>query len=177
MADAVLYPINDVLEVRSHLFTFAKTRLQTPLMRVGLTEAAFQPVYLKSERESERWAVTAEICQQIAEVARAHGVQTLFVLIPASYQVDTAIFRQYARGFGLDRAQIDLDQPHRIMGDLLHRAGIPVIDALPALRRAFAAGARPYGYVDRHFSPEGHEIVARLIEKPVAELLRAGGSR
>lgn len=177
LVDAVFYPINDFLEVRSHLFILVKTRLQTLLMRLGLTEAAFQPVYLLSERESQRWTVTTELCQQIADLARGHGLPTLVVLIPASYHVDTTIFRQYADGFGLDRAQIDLDQPNRIMDSLLHRAGIPVIDALPALRRAFSAGAHPYGRVDRHFSPEGHQIVANLIEEPVAELLRKRGSR
>lgn len=172
--DAVFYPINDFLEVRSHLFTAVKTRLQTPLMRLRLTEAQFASVYLRSERESERWTITLEICRQIAEVARTHGVPTLFVLIPASYQVDTTIFRQYAEGFGLDPQQIDLDQPNRIMGERLHGTGIPVIDALPALRRAFAEGARPYGYVDRHFSAEGHEIIADLIQERVAALLKTG---
>jgi hypothetical protein len=173
VVDAWLYPINDALEVRSHLFILLKNWLQAPLMRLGLTEAEFYPVYLKSEVESERWAITAETCRQIAEVAKSHGIPMLVVQIPASYQVDTAIFRKYTQGFRLDPSAIDLDQPNRIMQARLHQAGIHVIDALPALRQAFAAGVRPYGSVDRHFSPEGHEIVAALVQDTVAGLLVA----
>lgn len=172
MVDAWFYPVNDFFEVRSHLFVFIKSRLQTPFMRLGLTEAAFGSVYLKSERDSSRWDTTTKICRQISDLAKERGIPTLVVLIPASYQVDTAIFRQYARGFGIDVSQVDLEQPNRLMGERLRAAGLRVIDALPALRSAFLAGARPYGHVDRHFSPAGHAIVAALIEEPVADLLR-----
>ena len=173
IVDAWLYPVNDALEVRSHLFILLKNWLQAPLMRLGLTEAEFYPVYLKSEVDSERWAITAEMCQQIAEVARSHGLPMLVGQIPASYQVDTAIFRKYTKGFRLDPSGIDLDQPDRIMGEKLRNAGISVVDALPALRQAFAAGVRPYGSVDRHLSPDGHEIVAALVQDTVAALLGA----
>jgi hypothetical protein len=80
---------------------------------------------------------------------------------------------KYVAGFKLDRADIDLDQPNRVMQEQLRSAGIRVVDALPALRHAFAEGVRPYGYVDRHFSPDGHAIVADLIQDTVAVLLRA----
>ena len=173
VVDAWFYPINDALEVRSHLFILLKNWLQAPLMRLGLTEAEFYPVYLKSEAGSERWAITAETCRQIAEVARSYGIPMLVVQIPASYQVDTAIFRKYTEGFKLDPSGIDLEQPDRIMQERLRQAGIHVIDALPVLRQAFAAGVRPYGSVDRHLSPDGHEIVAALVQDTVAGLLVA----
>jgi hypothetical protein len=141
-------------------------------MQVGLTEAAFQPVYLRSEEQSGRWAVATDIVREVADLATARGVPLLVVMLPASYQVDTTIFRQYAEGFRLNAEHVDLDQPNRIMGERLRRAGVPLVDVLSALREAFAAGARPYGYVDRHFSPEGHAVVARQIEGPVAAALR-----
>ena len=44
-------------------------------------------------------------------------------------------------------------------------------DALPSLRDAFAVGTKPYGRVDRHFSPEGHATVANLIASAVVSYL------
>ena len=169
--DAIFYPINDFFEVRSHLFVFLKTSLQTTLMRLGLTETYFEDVFFRSEATSDRWSVTAEICREIAAEGEALGIPTIFVLIPASYQVDTDIFHQYIRGFGIDTAAIDIDQPNHLLGAALRERSLHVIDALPALRDAFAAGTRPYGRVDRHFSPEGHATVADLVTSAVATYL------
>ena len=171
MVDALFYPINDFFEVRSHFFTLLKNRFQTALMRVRLSAAYFPDVFFREEADSNRWSVTAEICREIAAEGEARGIPTLFVLIPASYQVDTDIFHQYVRGFGIDTAAIDIDQPNHLLGAALRERSLHVIDALPALRDAFAAGTRPYGRVDRHFSPEGHATVADLVTSAIATYL------
>jgi hypothetical protein len=172
ITNAILYPINDALEIRSHLFIFFKTRLQTLLMTLGLSEAEFQDVFLKSERTSDRWDVTADILRDIASTAAAHDVPTMVVLLPASYQVDTAILDQYLRGFHLDTAGIDIEQPNRLLTARLLEHNLRVLDALPALRAAYQSGATPYGKVDRHLSPIGHDVVERLIHSTVADYLR-----
>lgn len=165
--DALLYPLNDALEVRSHLFILFKNRLQTLLMRAGLTAAKFEPVFYKTELSSKRWANTADICAAIASLAAARGVPAIFFLIPASYQVDTTIQGQYVRGFGVDTATIDMNQPNRVLGDSLRARGLNVLDALPVLRQAFGTGAQPFGRVDRHLSAEGHLIIERFLQGPI----------
>src|SRR5207247_6250232 len=41
LVESIAYPINDFLEVRSHLFILTKSRLRYGLMRLGLTAEYF----------------------------------------------------------------------------------------------------------------------------------------
>jgi hypothetical protein len=173
LIDAVLYPINDRLETRSQLFVLIKKRAQTLLMHLGLSPAWFETIYYRSELASPRWTVTSGICSDIARLGTSHGASTLFVLIPASYQVDATIFRQYVHGLGVDTSLVDMDQPGRVLGDSLRARGLAVIDATPALRDAYRRGRQVFGRVDTHLSPQGHEVVAQLVEAPLAALLEA----
>jgi hypothetical protein len=129
---------------------------------------------LRREADSPRWTVTADICRDIAELARQHGAPTLFVLIPTSFQVDSSEFWTYVQGFSIDPATVDLEQPNRLLGRELRARRLEVFDALPAFKEAQRAGVRLYGRVDRHFSPAGHELLERLIEPVVAGYLGPG---
>src|SRR2546421_11549014 len=147
---AVLYPINDFLKARSHLFILLKRRAATLRMRAGLSADYFPDDLLRREAASPRWAVTAQILRDIRDVARAHKTPTLFVLIPAPFQVDTAAFYQALRGYKLDAGAVDLDQPERLLTEAMRGYGLDVIDVLPEFRRAEQGGNRLYGTVDPH---------------------------
>lgn len=170
---AVLSPINDMLEVRSHLFVLVRSRMQTVRMRLGLIPPYFPVAILRRQASSERWAVTAELCRDIADLASVHGTPTLFFLIPAPYQVDSDALDRHVRGFALDPAQIDIEQPSRLLAGALRAQGLSVIDALPAFRAAHTSGRRLYGNVDEHLSPAGHEALNALLMPRVVEMLRA----
>jgi hypothetical protein len=174
LIDAVAYPINDFLEVRSQFFMLFKNRMESIRMTLGLTDADMERVYYRWYATAPAWSTTASICAEINAVAARHGVPALFVMIPASFQVDTTILRQYERGFRLKMADIDLGQPNRVLGDSLRARGLSVVDATSALRDAFHSGLKPFGQVDRHLSPAGHEAVARLLEPKILELLSPG---
>jgi hypothetical protein len=171
--DAILYPINDFLELRSELFIFLKDRSQVVLMRLGLTGADYPVEHLKSERLSPRWSVTADICRDIADAAAAHGTPTIFFLVPSSFQVDTADFREFQRGFDLPQDQFDLDQPTTRLYEELTARHLTVLDALPALRAAHAAGAQTNGHTDRHLSPAGHDALEQFLEPRIVATLAA----
>ena len=171
--DALLYPVNDFLEGRSQLFILLKTRLHALRTRLGLTAEEFPVGLLRQEAASPRWSVTADILSDIRDVARAHSVPTLFVLMPALYQVDTDEFHRSLRGFQIDSGAVDLDQPNRLLAAAMRAHHLEVLDVLPAFRQAQQAGRRLYGRVDRHLSPAGHELLARLVEPLVVERLAA----
>ncbi len=173
LSDALAYPINDFLEVRSHLFILFKRHAQVLLMRLGLTAASFPVELMRREATAPRWAVTAGICRDIAVAARRRGVTTLFVLLPTPYQVDSTEFWRSVRGFGIDPATVDLEQPDRLLGGELRARGLRIVDVLPAFREAHRAGAELYGRVDPHFSPEGHQLLDRLLEPVVVGYLAA----
>jgi hypothetical protein len=169
--DALLYPLNDYFKVRSHLFAFLKARFGTTLTKLRLTATDFPAVLLRSEATSPRWEVTAEICRDIAALGARQGAPTLFFLVPTPYQVDRHAFEEFLREFDVDSTKLDLDQPNRLLFEVLERDSPRVLDALSAFRSAQRAGIRLYGSVDRHLSPGGHDVLERFIEPTIAALL------
>ena len=170
--DAVLFPINDVLEVRSHLFILSKNATTTLRIRLGLAYQEFPSEVLKREATAPRWNVTAGVLRDIAAVADSSGTPTIFVLVPAVYQVEPKQFHQFAAGFNIKPEDFDLDQSNRIMFQELHAQGLTVIDATPSLRQAAKESNVPlYGDVDSHFSPRGHEVATNAILPTVVDRL------
>ena len=173
LIDALLYPVNDFLKVRSHLFIFFKTRLNVVLTRLGLTAEEFPVALLRKEAGSPRWSTTARILSDIRDLARAHGAPTLFVLIPAPYQVDTSEFHRALKGFRIDPGAVDLAQPNRLLTTAMSAHHLDVFDVLPDFRRAERAGTHLYGDVDLHLSPAGNDLLERLLEPVVVAHLAA----
>ncbi len=160
---AVLYPLNDILKSRSHLFVLAKSSAETLLMHFGLT-ASYLPAVINVEAEkSEGWDITADIAADIAGLAEANGVRAYFVLIPAAYQVDQAVRRKYLTGFGVDPADVDFELPSRKLVAAFGDRGLVLIDLLADFRQASATGEQLYGKVDRHLSPRGHARLAAVL--------------
>jgi len=164
IVDAILYPVNDFLESRSHLFVLFKDRAKTLLARLGLTPYYFPSVMKKSMAQSDRWTLTAETLLDIEREAGLHDTPVLFVLLPASYQVNTETFEWYIKSFNIDPATVDLDQPSRILTTELGKRNLRVLDTTQALRQAYADGIHNlYGETDPHFSPSGHRVVAAYL--------------
>ena len=177
LIDGVLYPINDFLEVRSQLYVFCKTRLDVLLRQLGLTAAYFPDDLLRQEAASPRWAVTAQILSDIKDVARAHGVRTLFVLVPSPAQVDSAEFLRDLKGFRIDPAAVDIAQPDRLLTAAMKAHELDLVDVFPEFQRAEQAGARLYGAVSRHLSPAGHALLEQVLEPLVVARLATPGRR
>ncbi len=171
LVDAFVRPINDALEVRSHLFLFFKNRLQQLRMQAGLAVLTFPSAFLEETASDGRWEVTAGLLTDLRDLAASHDVPTLFVLIPTPFQIDEADLRRYVEGYGLDPEAIDLEQPNRILAAELEGAGIRVVDLLPDFRRAHADGVRLYGVVDQHFTPEGNRLFAERVIPAALDLL------
>jgi hypothetical protein len=174
LLDGVLHPVNETLEVRSHLYVLLRRRMELLRKKMGLSANYFPVEFQKSEATSERWRVTAEVCADLAELARQQGVETLFVLIPTDFQVNPNKFDEYVRGFGLDTATVALDQPSERLNDELTRLGLHVVDALPRFRELQAGGASLYGVVDEHLNAAGHEALAEVVVPAAVELLGRG---
>ncbi len=174
---SLLYPINDSLETRSHLFLLFKTRLWFVLMRFHLSARHFPPVLLREEAASDRWQVSAEVCGSIAEEAGERGVPVVFVLLPGICEVDLEIAEITARAVGLEPREIDPDQPSSRMASELQRRGLTLIDTTPALRAAHAAGHDDlFGRVDIHLAGGGHEVVAGVVAPVLGAALSDRGA-
>lgn len=165
---AVAYPINQELEQHSHLFVLLKERAKVLRMKLGLSMAFFPSEHDRDQVGAARWEVTASVLEEIDVVARKAGSTAIFVLIPSNFQVHPAIFESYASGFDIDTALVDLEQPNRIMRELLHRRGLHVVDPLESLRAEGASGPLLYGLIDTHLTARGHAVIARDLVPVIA---------
>ena len=172
LVSAFLYPLNDFLKQRSHLFVLGKNQARTLLMRLGLTYLYVPEEILRVNADKPRWQITADVCRDIAAAAKARNVPVLFVLVPGNYQVEPAVFQQYLTGFGIDPATVDLEQPNRLLAATLAPYRLHTIDLLDSLRVEQRKGKRLYGRVDVHFSPDGNDAVERMLEPAIVEMLR-----
>ncbi|HYV20231.1 MAG TPA: hypothetical protein VFC25_14495 [Verrucomicrobiae bacterium] len=173
--NALGYPINDYLEVRSHLFIFARTRLKYLLMRLSMTPYTFPDTLLSRNVADPEWATTAGILKDIGDAATTRGIPILFVLIPSQSEADPAEARRTAAGLGVPPNSYDLDQPHVRLGQEMALRGLTVFDATEALRTA-TARATPdvYGSVDNHLGKAGHRAMAEAMEMPAWETFFEG---
>lgn len=174
--EALARPVNDWLEVRSHLFVLARNSLESALMRLGLT-ARYMPFELQVEhRDSAAWDITADVLADIHSRGLEEDVPILFFFIPSNYQVYPELLRRHARALGFDPEELDPKQPNRLLGTKLRENGLRLVDLLSSFRSAAADGAQLYGEVDPHFSPEGHRATWRAIQDEVRRALDGSAS-
>jgi hypothetical protein len=173
---ALLVPLDDFLEVRSHLYVLVDERLENLRIRLGMSPFFIPRTLLREMADAPAWDLTAEICAELAASAEAANVPVLFVLLPASYQVDRARFERHLTLLGVEPDSVDLEQPSRLLRATLSSRGLEVEDATPALVAAYERGARDlFGRIDAHFSPAGHRVVADWLEPLVRERLVTRG--
>ncbi len=170
---SVLYPLNDFLERRSHLFVFLKIRGATVLARLGLTAAYFPDVFRKTFASSPDWKATVAVYREIRWEFERRGTPVVFVLLPASYQVQREIFQSYVDAFGIEQSAIDLDQPNRILACAFADDSMTLLDPLEAMRIKALRGASLFGQVDRHLNASGARVVSRFLARAIASR-RAG---
>ena len=91
--------------------------------------------------------------------------------------MDERQFEQYVTGFQIDPADVDLEQPTRLVTGQLTSRGLTMVDALPVFRAAHAEGVQLYGAVDPHLTPAGHERLAGLVLPAAAGLMAPQGAR
>jgi hypothetical protein len=173
--DAVLYPLNDYLEVRSQLFILARKSLSAIRVRAGLSDAYFPAALLRRNSDSPMWANTAQICREIADLAKAHGLPLLFVFLPEKAQVDPELLTKATRDFRINPRDVDVDQPGRRLRELLPDLVEIIVDPTDSLRAAARSGFTLYGTVDSHFSPEGHAVVEVTVRPRLLEMLSERG--
>lgn len=174
LVNAIIYPINDFLETRSAVFMLFKKRSSALMMKLGITTNYFPNVFLKSEAKSPSYRVTAEICSDIEKVASEHGIETLFVLIPTSQQVQEESFKEFTTGFNIDPSLVDVTQPNRLLRENLENLGLSVFDSLPEMKEEYnKRKIRFYGARTDHFNSEGHKVFANILVPVLGEILES----
>ena len=173
MIDAFFYPVNDLLETRSHLFVLFRIRSRVQLARLGLTAYDFSKIFDKKEERSRRWEITSHICEKIENEFAAHGTPVFFVFLPTVYQVHKEMYEEYIRSFNIAAESVDLELPNKILKREFEKRGLAFADPLDSMREKALKGIKMHGLIDRHFSKAGHEAVAEFIQPMVESYILA----
>jgi hypothetical protein len=163
IVDSLLYPVNDFLETRSHLYVLLRTSFHTTLAHMGLTAAYFPPVFKKEQKDLPKWDITAEVCKEIAKEFEKHGIPVFFVLIPTNYQVHEDIFYSYVKGFNIDKESVDIEQPNAIVKEKFESLSLHLVDPMEHMRQKAHEKEKMYGLIDKHFNARGHSVVAHYL--------------
>lgn len=177
MIDAFFYPVNDLLETRSHLFVLFKRKSRIQLAKLGLTAYNFPNIYDKKEAQSRMWEITSHICEKIENEFAAARTPVFFVFLPPVYQVQKEMYEEYIRSFNIAAESVDLDLPNKILKREFEKRGLVFADPLESMREKALKGVKMYGLVDRHFSQAGDEAVAEFIQPMVESYLLGQGSK
>jgi lysophospholipase L1-like esterase len=153
----------------SHLAALVWNETELLRARIGLAEWDFPDEFRRSKAAGPQWDITADLCAQIAALGESEHAKVLFVVIPQYAQMHPEAVPAYARSFGIDPADADVDQASRLLIAAMAAKGLNLVDALPALRAANHPDHPVFGEVDHHLSAAGHRVVAEL----VAPLLQA----
>jgi len=155
------------LRTRSHLYAFVRQHAYGLYVASGLARRSqyLDPMGLAewpARVESESWPAGRDAMVAIRDWCREHGARYVVVLVPTRWQVDDAAWTDYREAWGSDRA-FDRDHAQRVVTAELAAAGVDVLDLLPLLREAVAAGERPYFRHDTHWTARGHALAAEAI--------------
>jgi len=118
----------------------------------------------------EHWGPLSRTIGQMAQTCSESNISLLFVLIPDESQVEADVRARVLRHYR--GASMDWERPQKKMSELCSSLKIPVLDLLPAFRRASAGGMKVYLPRDTHWTPEAQELAGRLVAKKIRTLLR-----
>ena len=178
---ALPIPFKDVLKENLHLYTFLQRRYDALRERLaprdpsGPTKSftVFNMEALMIDPyppELERaWEESRDVLAEMRDWCAARGARLAVVGIPIPAQVDPESWVKALATYGLDPSYLDREKPQRRLEQIGRELGVPVVDLLPALLRAreSAPEERLYYRRDIHWTPRGHDVAAREIQRVI----------
>jgi len=120
-----------------------------------------------TEFERGRWEKAQRTLREAARVTREHNVQLLLVYVPIKFRVYRD-FIELPPGSAL-RDWIPWSLPD-LFGQFCRADGLVCLDLTDLLRDSVRTGGMPYARADSHWSPEGHQLIARRLAKALKSL-------
>ena len=114
-------------------------------------------------RIGEGLRIARECVQGIVAESRAAGARAMVMLVPARFQVDEADYGRLKDAVAGAGGSLVRDAATVRFAEALAPLGVPVFDALPALRAALP-GPDVFFQQTVHLTPRGHEVVAEALE-------------
>jgi len=121
--------------------------------------------FSKADSDKRRYQkeVAAALLKEISHLAQENRAKALTIVFPIQEQVYEDRYLAFKKKFNMSDEDYDANVQQRLLIEVAHRAGMPVIDPLPDLRKEAEAGAELYFRRDQHLTPAGHQVIARVL--------------
>jgi acetyltransferase AlgX (SGNH hydrolase-like protein) len=116
-----------------------------------------------TELTEERWRRTRALLRALDSAVSESGASLVVFYVPAGFELDERDWRRTRERWALDGPGWEADKVARRLRGLCGESGIAFVDPREALRRAQAAGERPYLRYDPHWTAAGQEVAARAL--------------
>jgi hypothetical protein len=151
---------------RSMVLQIVRLRVTTLLGRFGWHQEVDAPLrtYLPDAVPEivRGLAITHDVVARMKALTGANGQRLVIMLMPARFQVEDGDYRQLKAIVEESGKTLERDLATVRFKQMLTDLDVPVFDVLPALRAAPEPG-RLYFTSTAHFTPYGHEVVARAL--------------
>jgi hypothetical protein len=118
----------------------------------------------------EAWQVTGALVGESKRATEGASATYILTSVPTIYQVYPDEWGQAVAENNLKPDQWDLDRPGQRLGEIASRLGATYLDMAPAFREAAQSSrSQLYYHYDLHITAAGHEVVARILERLLAE--------
>ena len=124
----------------------------------------------REEHLDAAWPLFGRYLADIRATAASVGAPTVLLAIPEMAQFDDQMRARVMADYRFTDAEVDWDQPQRLLRAQSEQAGIPMLDLLP-LFRARQDRADLYLRLDTHFTALGHRVTADALADFLAPFL------
>ena len=176
--------LREWLYYRSDLFVLAKTAVPTRLYaRVAGWFTSGEPARVRRLRQASEiyrtspptWVVEGasaarRALERMAAMSQDGGADFVVLIIPELLQLEPQRLTSTLADLGVDQDGYDPQAPTALFASMLTELGLPFADLTPFLAAAHERGDGPYYPIDRHWTAEGHRLVAVATKKLLESL-------
>jgi hypothetical protein len=117
--------------------------------------------------EQGLWEQARETLREAARFTQEHGVNLLLVYVPIKFRVYRDFVDLPPHSEARDWTLWPLPE---LFTQFCRTEGLVCVDLTGMLRGAVRDGGMPYASADSHWSPEGHQLIARRLEEELQSL-------
>lgn len=112
------------------------------------------------DRMHRCWKQSLGHLTQLIDRSRQQQVPLALVVVPAEFQVNSALCDTLRRRMGYEAKDVDVQLPQRRLAAFAHQKDVAMLDLLPFLQRSEESPYQRNGYV---WNATGHQIAAQAI--------------
>lgn len=159
---------------KSLLYNIMLTRFYKLRNRIGVgskfQKMGFFSVFDKAFLKEYKYTLPLRIVSEVQGVLKSNQAKLLLVIIPYTDQfMKNKIYAAGKGAFGIPPERLDLGLPQKVIKLYCKRAGIPVLDLLPAFKAEYGK-EKLFFKRDLHWTVAGHRLAARTIYQHLRRL-------